>query len=356
MVTLQSLQKIWQQTIVVAALPKQLKSWPHFSVQNKKQVKPKSPLVSHVRNAVVEKVLFSKSPLALQKKYLQSLALSKEEVLAARLLLGIEDHWLIKVKIDGEASLHWQTGNTGAIAVGFILQGQGSLTMYEQASAWQSDKFVLLQVGTDLKVHYIVLQNFLADLQRVVYQNDLAVNAQLFWTTASHCQGNMQIGVLTFCRGRGSDSEISFGLHMSGMGRSHISLLNEHQDSDSKGNMLIKTVARESAQAVVEAMIKIDKKSFNTNSYLKEDTLLLSPQAKVVALPNLEIKNRDVKASHGATIGHFDPALRFYLASRGLNIQAVEHLLLSGFFQPIGSKIKDDTLRKELLDVLTFNH
>jgi len=227
--------------------------------------------------------------------------------------------------------------------------------LQELGSVVSPNKFTLLHISPELEVNYSTATNYAATGWQNIYHIDIARGAKLFWTGALKSSGESAISIMSFCRGQGSTSQISFGMNLTKQARVYLTMLTEHIIPNSIGNMLVKTAGSDQSSAVIEAIIKISEKSFNTNSYLHEDSLLLSPQARVVALPNIEIKNRDVKASHGATIGHFDPALRFYLASRGLNPQTVEHVLLSGFFKPIGSKIKDDTIRKDLSDILTFN-
>ena len=67
-----------------------------------------------------------------------------------------------------------------------------------------------------------------------------------------------------------------------------------------------------------EGLIKIDKNAAGCEADQKEDTLLISPDAKMVATPNLEICNEDVRCSHGVSLSQLDAEKIFYFRRRGL--------------------------------------
>ena len=60
-----------------------------------------------------------------------------------------------------------------------------------------------------------------------------------------------------------------------------------------------------------------------TDAIQSNGNLLLSRNAKVNTMPQLEIYADDVKCTHGATIGELDEEALFYLQSREL-IQAMQ--------------------------------
>jgi Fe-S cluster assembly protein SufD len=49
------------------------------------------------------------------------------------------------------------------------------------------------------------------------------------------------------------------------------------------------------------------------------------------ALPQLEIYNDDVKASHGSSMGQLDEDALFYMRTRGIDTETAKGLLLWGF-------------------------
>ena len=101
------------------------------------------------------------------------------------------------------------------------------------------------------------------------------------------------------------------------------------------------TSAQASLKAVVEGRgvvnlngtVIVQKSAQSTNSFLEERVLLLSPEARATAIPNLEILSDDVKCSHAATVGRLDDEQLFYLMSRGLSKARATHLIAKGFLK-----------------------
>jgi Fe-S cluster assembly protein SufD len=74
--------------------------------------------------------------------------------------------------------------------------------------------------------------------------------------------------------------------------------------------------------------------------------VLLNPGAKIYTKPQLEIYADDVKCSHGATVGQLNEDALFYMQSRGINKNAAQKLLMSGFANEILEKINNHVLRE----------
>ncbi len=87
-------------------------------------------------------------------------------------------------------------------------------------------------------------------------------------------------------------------------------------------------------RVVVEAQVR-DSDARQTNA-----NLLLSPDARVNALPQLEIYNDDVKASHGSSMGQLDEEALFYLRSRGIDEATARGLLLWGFANSVVEQLE----------------
>jgi len=107
MLVLKDVHAKWQKTIQVAQLPRQLKTWFYLTrtYRNKSTRKSKPPQINISENATVLIDRFADCPRQVQNSYLQSLVLSSKEFLAARLLIDIKDHWIVRVKVKGQAQL-----------------------------------------------------------------------------------------------------------------------------------------------------------------------------------------------------------------------------------------------------------
>jgi len=79
--------------------------------------------------------------------------------------------------------------------------------------------------------------------------------------------------------------------------------------------------------------IIIDSGCAQSNSFLEERILLLSPNARGEAVPELEILTDDVKCSHAASLSTIDAQQAFYLQSRGLTEAQAQKLLVESFLQ-----------------------
>lgn len=107
-----------------------------------------------------------------------------------------------------------------------------------------------------------------------------------------------------------------------------------HRAPHTTANTTLKGVAWDSSQLKLSGIIVIEKLAQQTQSFLRENILLLSPHAKAEAIPNLEILANDVKCSHAATISNISEEQVFYLMSRGLTRKKAEEVIVEGFLHP----------------------
>ncbi len=73
----------------------------------------------------------------------------------------------------------------------------------------------------------------------------------------------------------------------------------------------------------------------------------LSDKAHSEVSPSLLIKDNDVKASHGAALGAYDPKVLFYLMSRGLTLSESKKLITFGSLLPIINRLGDEKNRED---------
>jgi Fe-S cluster assembly scaffold protein SufB len=73
---------------------------------------------------------------------------------------------------------------------------------------------------------------------------------------------------------------------------------------------------------------------------------MLDASAKVDAIPALEIKTNDVKASHSASITKISPETLFYLQSRGIEEAAARSMFVEGFLGELLRNLPADAIGK----------
>ena len=79
-------------------------------------------------------------------------------------------------------------------------------------------------------------------------------------------------------------------------------------------------------------LIKVEKNAQNTNSYFRDDVLLLD-DGIAESLPTLEIEANEVKASHGSTTSRINEEQLFYLQSRGISKLQARQMIIDGFLR-----------------------
>ncbi|HET7746140.1 MAG TPA: Fe-S cluster assembly protein SufD [Vicinamibacteria bacterium] len=106
------------------------------------------------------------------------------------------------------------------------------------------------------------------------------------------------------------------------------------------------------ARGVFVGRILVRKDAQKTDAQQTNKNLLLSREALVHSVPQLEILADDVKCKHGSTTGQIDPAALFYLRSRGIGETAARSLLVYAFASDLVGRIKVEPLRAGLGEYL----
>jgi FeS assembly protein SufD len=112
-----------------------------------------------------------------------------------------------------------------------------------------------------------------------------------------------------------------------------------HQAPHTRGRVLVKSVLKDKSKSLFKGMIKIDKEGRGTESYLAGHAILLDRGAKSDAIPGLEIKTNEVKATHSASVAQMDENQIYYLTTRGLNREGAKREIVAGFLEPLSRKM-----------------
>ncbi len=121
-----------------------------------------------------------------------------------------------------------------------------------------------------------------------------------------------------------------------------------HNAPECHSDELFKGILDDSAHCVFKGLIKVEKDAQLTQSYQKNNNLLLTDKAVINTLPQLEIYADDVKCSHGATVGYLNEEEMFYLVSRGINKKEARLMLMNAFVSEIIQKISVKELRDRI--------
>ena len=86
-----------------------------------------------------------------------------------------------------------------------------------------------------------------------------------------------------------------------------------HETGPSGGDVHWRGAATGESRASFEGLIQIDPGAQQTHTYLQIHTMMLSPKARIDAIPSVLVSSDDVSASHGGTVGELDESSIFYM-------------------------------------------
>ncbi|MFC7226475.1 Fe-S cluster assembly protein SufD [Salinirubellus salinus] len=125
-----------------------------------------------------------------------------------------------------------------------------------------------------------------------------------------------------------------------------------HEGEHTTADLVTRGVIDDDSRSVYEGVQNVGREAWDTSSYQRENTLMLSDESEADASPKLIINNHDTEASHSATVGQVDQQELFYMKSRGVPEQLAKNMLVEGFYVPVLDEIEVEELREDLLEVI----
>jgi Fe-S cluster assembly protein SufD len=121
-----------------------------------------------------------------------------------------------------------------------------------------------------------------------------------------------------------------------------------HNAEHTTADLVTRGVIDDRARSVYEGVQDVGQEAWDTNSYQRENTLMLSDESEADASPKLIINNHDTEASHSATVGQVSEEDMFYMTSRTLPERTARNMLVEGFYVPVFEEIEVEELREDL--------
>jgi Fe-S cluster assembly protein SufD len=236
-----------------------------------------------------------------------------------------------------------------------ILEEGASATLLEETSSLNVQAnglhvgAVELIVGPGARLRYVQLQNWGAKVRHFAHQSGrVARDAQLQWTVGALGARLAHIHQDVHLDGRGAAAEVN-GVTFA-TDRQLLSYYTQqtHHQPDTRSDLLYKEVCRDQSRVVWRGMIKVAPAAQKTDGYQRNDALMLSRDARVDAIPGLEIEADDVRCTHGATAGRVDEEQVLYAMSRGLTRYEAMHMIVEGFFAEVYDRIPVELVRETL--------
>ncbi|AUX08730.1 Fe-S cluster assembly protein SufD [Halalkaliarchaeum desulfuricum] len=207
--------------------------------------------------------------------------------------------------------------------------------------------------GENSYVQYGSLQN----VDRETYTYTLKRGDADTYATVNWIEGNLgsqltRSDVETELNGDGSETKIVGAFF--GHEEQHLDINARvwHQAEHTTADLVTRGVLDDEARSVYEGVQDVGRDAWNTSSYQRENTLMLSDESEADASPKLIIHNHDTEASHSATVGQVDAEEMFYMTSRALDPTTARNMLVEGFFVPVLEEIEVDAFREELQELI----
>lgn len=222
-------------------------------------------------------------------------------------------------------------------------------TVFDTSTSEKHRVSVTLEKGSEL--HVVSLSSGSAK----TFTSDIADGASIFWHCFTLHAASSPHTLVSTVRGNKAKSDVDWVFLVQGSEKQNVSIRNIFNGTNGGGEITMKGVADDKAYAACNGMIEIGEGGRGTDTYLTEDVLMLDSTAKIDAVPALEIRTNDVKASHSATVSRITAESLFYLQSRGIDEPTARTMFVDGFLSGLTERIPDETIRAEVVQALVLS-
>ena len=236
-----------------------------------------------------------------------------------------------------------------------VTEESSSVTILERQSTGEAAEeqyysgVVEVAAGENSYVQYGSLQNLSEEAYNFTVKRGVADT----YATIDWIEGNLgtqltKTEVSTTLSGDSSETQIVGAFY--GHNDQHFDLDAKvwHRAEHTTADLVTRGVIDDVARSVYEGVQDVGTDAWDTSSYQRENTLMLSDKSEADASPQLIINNHDTEASHSATVGQIDAEDLFYMTSRGVDPRSARNMLVEGFFVPVLEEIDVDELRDDL--------
>ncbi|MFC6717522.1 Fe-S cluster assembly protein SufD [Natrialbaceae archaeon GCM10025810] len=232
-----------------------------------------------------------------------------------------------------------------------ILERQSTGTELDEEQYYSG--IVEVVAGENSYVQYGSLQNLSED----AYNFTLKRGEADTYATINWIEGNIgsqltKTGTSTVLSGDSSETQIVGAFF--GHNDQHFDLDAKvwHRAEHTTADLVTRGVTDDVSRSVYEGVQDVGSEAWDTSSYQRENTLMLSDESEADASPKLIINNHDTEASHSATVGQIDEEDLLYMTSRGVDPRSARNMLVEGFFVPVLQEVAVDELREDLEELI----
>ena len=255
--------------------------------------------------------------------------------------------------------------------VAFLLDGEGASSIhraliiaesgaqadYIEESASQDNAQLGLNVGVveiiardNAQIRYVDAQQLGQKVYNFNTKRALAhANSRVLWDLGEFGSGLTKTFIDTQLIGNGADTQCNGVYFLNGTQHVDIDTMMHHIGYATTGDLLLHGALKDKARSVFLGMIKIDPSGQKTDSYLKNQNMMLDETTRADSIPALEIDANDVRASHAATISQVEDEYVFYLQSRGIPRDTAVKMIVEGFFSTVFNRMGNERVQERLM-------
>ncbi|MCH1883154.1 Fe-S cluster assembly protein SufD [Agrococcus sp. ARC_14] len=229
----------------------------------------------------------------------------------------------------------------GHIVIEAMPGSVGTIVLHHSGSAQYAQNLEII-VRDGARLTLVSVQDWDDDtVHASAHQAVVGEGAYLKHMVVSFGGGVVRVNPSVRLAGHRAEGEL-FGLSFADAGQhieSQVFLF--HEGVETRGDVLYKGALQGTgARSVWIGDVLIGADATGTDSYEKNQNLVLTDGARADSIPNLEIKTGDIAgAGHASATGRFDDEQLFYLESRGIEEEEARRLVVIGFLMEIVQKI-----------------
>jgi Fe-S cluster assembly protein SufD len=261
----------------------------------------------------------------------------------------IDEPFQVVIALEGEGTAIFPHSLIVAERFAYVSLIEETVSPRDSEGQGLSNGIVEIIAGDGAQVRYVEVQRWGDNVFNFNTKRSLhSPNSVVVWEMGQLGGRLTKTYVDSVLTGNGSSADFNGVYFMSGKQHIDLDTLTHHIGLSTGGDLLLKGALRDNARSVFQGMIKIDPSGQQTNSYLKNENLLLSDHARADSIPSLEIDANDVRASHGATVSRVDEEYIFYLQSRGIPRSTAVRMIVEGFFSSVFDRMSQERVRQKL--------
>lgn len=122
----------------------------------------------------------------------------------------------------------------------------------------------------------------------------------------------------------------------------------KHSHPRCSSDQLFKYALFDNARGSFEGLVEVAHGAVDTIAHQTNRNLIAGAEARMYAMPQLEIYCDEVKASHGSATGQLDEQALFYMRQRGIPEDEARMMLVNAFMTDVLDNISNEVLRERL--------